>query len=89
MSHVTLLQKIYTAVVTPVLWILFGAALIALMWGIAVCIRDSGSDTGRETCKRHLIWAMIGLLIMFSVFGITSIVADTLGVDSPQEQLIP
>lgn len=85
-----LIQKAYEFVVQPVIWLLLVVAFVVFLWGVVEFIRSSGSEAGREKGKKHIIWGIIGLVIMASVLGITATISDTLGLereDDPQQRL--
>lgn len=86
MTFDTLLTNIYNAVLEPLLFVVFGLAFIIFIWGIVEFIRDSESDDGRKKGKANMIWGIIGMLIMVSVFGIINIIIGTIGAESPRNQ---
>lgn len=91
------LTNLNNVVVGPALTLLFGVAFVIFVWGIVEYIRDSGSEAGegRETGKRSMIWGLVGMIIMVSVYGIIQIIYGTLGVDTsklpqnPNEPYLP
>ena len=80
----TLARLINTA--TP---IVFALALLAFFWGLAVYIFNSGNDEKKAEGKNIMIWGIIALFVMVSVFGIIRILQQTLGVDGSQNINIP
>jgi len=85
----SLVAKVQENVLEPLLALLFGLAFIVFLWGIVEFIRDSHSDEGRSKGKQHVMWGVIGMFIMASVFGITSLIIESLGVDAPIAQPDP
>ena len=81
----TLLPEIWGLILQPLILLLFGIAFVYFLWGVFEFIRDAGSNTGREKGKQHIIWGIIGMVIMLSVFGIVKVVANTLGNDATQQ----
>ena len=79
-----LIGKVHQFIVEPLLLLLFGVAFVIFVWGIVEFIQNSESDDGRETGKRNMIWGIVGMVIMLSVFGIINIIAGTLGVEGVQ-----
>jgi len=64
-------------IINPIIGLLFAAAMVLFLWGGVQLI--IGSDTGRENGKRHLLWGIIGMFIMVSVYGILNLLAGTFG----------
>lgn len=75
-----LLAKIYEQLLNPLIALLFALALLYFMYGIFEFIKGSDSEDARKTGGQHILWGFIGLLIMFSVYGILRVLTNTLGV---------
>ncbi|MFO0718810.1 MAG: hypothetical protein U0522_02175 [Candidatus Paceibacterota bacterium] len=52
--------------------LLAGLALLAFFWGLAKFIYNAGSESAREDAKNVMFWGIIGLFVMFSIWGIVS-----------------
>jgi len=78
-----LLDKIAELIINPLIILGFVIATIFLFYGIAEMIwqsKDSGNlKSGRDNVK----WGIIGLFIMFSVYGILQLVLDTFEITAP------
>jgi hypothetical protein len=57
---------------------------VYFLYGLFEFIKDSDSEDGREKGKRHMLWGLIGLSIMVSVFFIMKVVLGTIGIDQNQ-----
>lgn len=60
--------------VNPLIGILVGIALIIFFWGILEFVANAGSEDARTTGKKHIIWGLVGFLIIFGVVGIINII---------------
>lgn len=78
-----ILCRINEQIINPLIILLLGIAMLIFLWGGFVFIRGADSDEGRELGKRHMLWGIIGLVIMTSVFGILKIAASSFGIDLP------
>lgn len=78
-----LLMQAYDDILRPISILLFVIAFAIFIWGIVESIRDSEGDKGRETGKKNMIWGMVGMVIMVSVFGIINIIIGTIGAENP------
>lgn len=70
-----LLGKIANLILNPLIILGFTVATIYLFYGIAEMIWKS--DSKDETSKKNVMYGVIGLFIMFSVYGILSLVLNT------------
>lgn len=80
-----ILHNIYNFVVEPVLFFMVTVAAVVFVWGIIEFIAGAGNEEKRRLGQKHILWGLIGLLIMLSVFGIASVIANTLDVEVPIE----
>jgi hypothetical protein len=81
MTIPSLLGQIASLIINPLIVLGFTIATIFLFYGIVELIwkADSGTDLGKN--RNNILWGIIGLFIMFSVYGILRIVLDTFGID--------
>lgn len=74
------LKKVETAIITPLIVLLFALALAYFLWGLFVFIQNTDSDEGRSEGKQHMIWGIIGMVIMIAARTIIEIGLRTFGV---------
>lgn len=79
----TLLNKIISLILQPIVILMFAVALVVFFWGIVQFISSSNTDDGREKGKRNIFWGIVGMFIMFSVYGIIGIILETFGITPP------
>lgn len=77
------INKFVGAIVNPLIVFLFALALVYFLYGVFVFIRGADSEEVRDTGKKHMLWGLVGLFIMVSVYGILSIVIGTVGATPP------
>ncbi len=77
-----LLFGINKFILNPLIGLLFVVALIVFFWGLVQFIGNAGSEDARQKGKRNIMWGIIGMFIMISVFGIIKIILGTFGIDS-------
>lgn len=78
-----LLPKIYDVIMKPIVWLLFAVAFLYFVYGIFQFIKNVDDQGERETGKNNMLYGIIGMVIMVSVFGIINIIAGTIGVEEP------
>ena len=80
MTAVTLINRIETFIINPILLLLFSVALLYFLWGITVFIWKADSEDGRSTGIQHMLWGVIGMFIMIAAWGIINIIGNTFGL---------
>jgi|SRR3989344_521396 len=78
-----LIRKINQAIIEPIIALLFALAVVYFLWGVFVFVRSADDEEGRKTGGRHILWGLIGMFIMISVFGIMRLILNTIGADTP------
>jgi len=64
-------------VATPVVVAL---ALLAFFWGLAMYIFQTGDGEKRKKGLSMMVWGIVALFVMLSVFGIINLIQNSLGV---------
>jgi heme/copper-type cytochrome/quinol oxidase subunit 2 len=72
--------KINDIILFPLIALLSGIALLVFVYGCAQYILNAASDQAREEGKKHIMYGVIGLVVMISAFAILNIAAGTFGL---------
>lgn len=73
-----LLNRISTYVINPIIYILFTVAFVVFIWGIVQFVGNLDNEEARSTGAKHMIWGIIGMVIMVGVTSIVDIIQNTL-----------
>ena len=81
------LLKFVTVIVDPLVILVFALALLLFFWGLLsmMIAVSNGEDTA--TGKRHMLWGIVGMLIMFSVGGIINLINNSIGADTRNQRI--
>mgnify|MGYP001568526203 CR=1 FL=1 len=60
--------------------IVVGLAVVYFFWGVGQFILNSGDQKMREDGKKKIMWGVIALFVMFSIFGILAWVGNIFGI---------
>ena len=77
-----LLERINSTIINPLILLLVTAAIVIFIWGIVEFLASDQTGDRRERGKRNMFWGIVGLLIMFSAYGIIQIMLATFGISS-------
>ena len=61
--------------------VVIGLSLVAFFSGLAVFILHADNEEKRREGKIFMIWGIIGLFVMISVWGIINILTESFGFD--------
>jgi hypothetical protein len=77
--------KINEAILFPVIALLMAVAFIVFLYGAFIFVKNANNEAARETGRNHLIYGVIGMLVMLSAFAILSVAANTFGLGGELE----
>ena|SRR3989339_1788045 len=59
--------------------ILVGIAVIYFIWSLLMFLRESGSK--KDEARGHMLWGIVILFVMVSIWGLVNILGSSLGSD--------
>lgn len=68
------MQKINDAVLQPIVTLLMALAVAYFLYGVMKFVKDQSSEEAQGEGKKHMMWGVIGLAIMVSVWGILNFI---------------
>ncbi len=76
-----LLGRINRYIINPLILILFAMAFFWFFLGLLKFfqMKEKGGDE-LDQAKRHVVWGIVGMAIMVSVFGIMNLLTGTIGL---------
>ncbi len=75
-----LVDKLNGAILFPLIALMSAFAFLVFLYGCFEYVRNADSDSAREMGQRHILYGIIGLLVMLSAFALLSIAAGTFGL---------
>jgi len=69
--------------------IVVGLALLYFFWGLASYIFSSDDPEKKESGRNIMIWGVIALFVMVSVWGLVNVLADTFNLDTQNTPDVP
>jgi uncharacterized membrane protein YidH (DUF202 family) len=79
----SIIDKIVEIIINPILVLLFAAGLVMFMWGLLQFMRNVENAAEHSEGKQHMLWGVIGMFVMFSVYAILRVGLATFDVDVP------
>lgn len=75
-----LIDRLVTYIIDPIILLVFAAGFFLFVWGLVQFLwkLDEGAQTSG---KQHMLWGIVGMLIMVSVYGIIALIDDTFDLD--------
>lgn len=70
-----------SGIVDAIIPLLIGIALVMFLYGVVMYVVRSGADDKAKAIN-YIIYGIIGLFVMVSVWGLVNLVQDTLDIDA-------
>ena len=80
MTYQQFLAKIEAQILVPLITLLSLAAFVVFVWGVVQFIASAEDEEKRKTGQQHMIWGIIGLVIMFGANAVVALIKQTEGV---------
>lgn len=69
--------------------IVVGIALLAFFWGLAKYIFSANDDEKKKEGRNIMIWGVVALFVMVSVWGLVRFIGDALDIEQGGDIPIP
>ncbi len=69
--------------------IVVAIALLGFFWGLVKFIFAAGDEEKRKEGKQFMIWGLVGLFVMVSVWGLVRFVGNALNVGQGDTIIVP
>lgn len=73
-------QKFNEVILFPTIGLLSAVALLVFMYGCFLYIVRAADPAARAEGNKHIIWGIVGMVVMLSAYTIMSIAAGTFGL---------
>ncbi len=80
-----LVSRFITLIIDPAILLVFTAGFLLFLWGLVVFMSGVGDDTRGNTYqegRQHMLWGLVGMFIMVSVYGILALIDNTFSLHS-------
>lgn len=74
-------QRLNEVILFPTIALLSAVALLVFMYGCFLYIVNSADPAARATGNKHIVWGVVGMVVMLSAYTIMSIAAGTFGLN--------
>ena len=61
---------------------IFSLAVAAFVWGVVQYVINSDDEAKKSKGRDFMIWGIIGLTVMVSVWGLVKVVSSTFGIQN-------
>lgn len=73
----TFIGNVNRLIINPIILLLFGLAVVYFLYGVFQFIANQENEEAKTKGRSHMIWGIIGMVIMMGVFAIMNIIIST------------
>lgn len=81
-SFADVVELIVSYIQMGVIPIIFGIAVVTFFYALVNYIQRSGDEKERTKAVQLMVWSIVGLFIMLSVWGLVQIITRSFGVSN-------
>lgn len=78
----------FSNLVQMALPVVAGLALLAFFWGLAKFIFAAGDEESKADGKRIMIWGIVALFVMVSVWGLVGFIGTALNINATRNPTV-
>lgn len=79
------IARMVTEIVNPIMYLLAAGASLIFVWGVFKFIAYAGDEHKRAEGRSSILWGIVGLVIIFGVYGLLNIATGTFGIGAVQK----
>ncbi len=68
-------------ILNPLIILFFALAVILFLYGVFQFVWNQDNEEKKTTGKNHMIWGIVGMVIMMGVFSILDLIINTFNID--------
>jgi hypothetical protein len=80
-----IVNTIIGGVLTPIITLIVSGAVVVFLWGVFKFIKSEGKE--KEAGKDMMVWGIVGIFVMVSVWGLVNILRGTFNLDNTQVEI--
>lgn len=87
----TFLNKFNYYILNPIILLMFGLSLVYFLYGVIKFLSIDAGEKGNERieARNSIMWGIVGMVVMFSVYGLITAVLRTFGITSVPNDVRP
>ena len=80
MTIVPFLNRVNDLILNPLIFLAFGLSFVYFLYSIVKFLSMDADNKSRVETRNAIMWGIVGMVIMFSVYGIIQFILTTFGV---------
>lgn len=77
-----IMDRLVDLIINPLILLVFAGGFFFFMYGLVEFLWNSREGEIATDGKSHMLWGVVGMFIMVSVYGIIALITATFGISS-------
>ncbi len=77
------LVKLNNVIIYPLITLMMAVALLVFLYGSFIFITNAANEGERTRGRQHILWGVVGMVVMVSAYAILSVATGTFGITVP------
>jgi len=77
------LAKLNEVIIYPLITLMMAVALLVFLYGSFIFITNAANEGERTRGRQHILWGIVGMVVMVSAYAILTVATGTFGIDVP------
>lgn len=73
-----IIENVKTLLLNPIIYLLIACAVVVFLWGWIEYLYKGKLGDNRDQAIQNMTWGVVGLAIMLSVYGIMTVIVNTI-----------
>lgn len=80
-AAIALVENIKLYLLYPLVTLMMAIAMLVFIWGLFEYVRNGTEEAARSRGAKHMLWGVIGFVVMLSAVAILNIALNTFGIE--------
>ena len=78
--------KVDDTIINPLILFLFALAVVYFLYGVLEFLMNQENEEKKTSGKSHMLWGVVGIVIMMGVFTILNMIISTLNIQGVEPE---
>jgi len=74
------MTRFWNLIISPIILVVFACGFLLFVYGLVEFLWKLNEGGDNKEGKQHMLWGIVGMLVMISVYGIISLLSNTFGL---------
>lgn len=75
------MDRFWSLIISPLILVVLACGFFLFVWGLVQFLWNLNEGGDNKVGKDHMLWGIVGMLIMVSVYGILNLLSNTFGLN--------